>query len=76
MQNESTVKDLRRYSATIERTKPNFIPPICTKCKSDLFLTDIIDNPDVDKDKIWFDEWTCSNKKCSCHQFVLLDWNW
>jgi len=70
------LEDFRRPSAKQTKTVPTFLNPRCTKCNAPLFLTDILDDQTTPINKIWFDEWTCSNKNCKCHKYVLLDWNW
>ena len=70
------IKDYRRPSARQPRTVPMNVNPRCHKCNTPLFLTDILDNPQTPINKIWFDEWSCSNKNCKCNKYVILDWRW
>ena len=65
--------DLRSANAIEVRTKPKYISPICSKCRSLLLPTDFLDGEKLTS-KIWFDSWTCSNAKCKYNKYILLDW--
>ena len=52
-----------------ENNKPYYIEPDCKKCGSELVLSDLLRNPDVEKDKIWHDEFACPE----CQDGVYLD---
>ncbi|GAB6275063.1 MAG: hypothetical protein STSR0004_19280 [Peptococcaceae bacterium] len=50
--------------------KPYYIKPNCPKCGALLVLADILENPDVEEEEIWHDEFMCP----SCRDGTYMDW--
>lgn len=69
---EELVKNVHPESAAMPRpgNKPFYIDPFCSTCGTPLILADLLNNPNVNKNETWYDEFICP----SCRDIIYLDW--
>lgn len=69
---ERLIKSVQPESAAIPRpgNKPFYIDQFCPVCGTPLVLADKLDNPNVNEEEIWHDEFICP----TCQDGIYLDW--
>ncbi|MGI6649589.1 MAG: hypothetical protein ACOX5W_11235 [Bacillota bacterium] len=69
---ERLVERMPPESAAVPRLGniPFYIDPLCPECGAALVLADPLNNPDVNENEIWHDEFICP----SCRDGIYMDW--
>jgi hypothetical protein len=55
---------------SVPRITPWHISPDCPQCGTRLMLSDVLEQPSIGSDDIWYDEWQCP----ACRDGVYMDW--
>jgi len=67
--------ELKDYGTNVERPdmKPLYIQEFCD-CGTKLIPVDLLKDPNISKDAIWWDEWACPECYKSKDDGIWLDW--